>query len=72
MVLSLEEANRIAQGAMAKAEELNAKISVAVCDAGGRMIGASAHGPRPFGPAYTGARARQSRRHRFGPPQWAS
>jgi uncharacterized protein GlcG (DUF336 family) len=38
MVLTLEEANRIAQGAMAKAEELNIKINVAVRDAGGRLI----------------------------------
>jgi len=38
MVLTLEEANRIAQGALAKAEELDVKVSVAVCDAGGRMI----------------------------------
>ncbi len=38
MVLTLEEANRIAQGAMAKAEELNIKINVAVCDAGGRLM----------------------------------
>ena len=38
MVLTLEEANRIAQGTVAKAEELNLKINVAVCDAGGRLI----------------------------------
>ena len=38
MVLTLAEANRIAQGAMAKAEELNIKINVAVCDTGGRLI----------------------------------
>ena len=38
MVLTLDEANRIAQGAMAKAEELDVKVSVAVCDAGGRLI----------------------------------
>ena len=38
MVLTLEEANRIAQGAMAKAEEFTVKVSVAVCDAGGRLI----------------------------------
>ena len=38
MVLTLEEANRIARGAMAKAEELDVKVSVAVCDAGGRLI----------------------------------
>ena len=38
MALTLEEANRIAQGAMAKAKELNIRISVAVCDAGGRLM----------------------------------
>ena len=38
MALTLAEANRIVQGAIAKAEELNIKISVAVCDAGGRLI----------------------------------
>ena len=38
MVLTLDEANRITQGVMAKAEELNIKISVAVCDTGGRLI----------------------------------
>jgi glc operon protein GlcG len=38
MVLTLEEANRIAQGVMAKAEELDIKINVAVCDTGGRLV----------------------------------
>ena len=38
MTLTLEEANRIAKGAVAKAEQLNVKISVAVCDAGGRLV----------------------------------
>ena len=38
MALTLEEANRIAQGALAKAAALNIKINVAVCDAGGRLI----------------------------------
>ena len=38
MVLTLDEANRIAQGVIAKAEELNIKISLAVCDTGGRLI----------------------------------
>ena len=38
MALTLAEANRIVQGAVAKAEELNIKINVAVCDAGGRLI----------------------------------
>jgi len=38
MALTLAEANRVVQGAIAKAEALNIKISVAVCDAGGRLI----------------------------------
>jgi uncharacterized protein GlcG (DUF336 family) len=38
MALTLEEANRVIQGALAKAKEINIKISVAVCDAGGRLM----------------------------------
>jgi glc operon protein GlcG len=38
MGLSLEEANRIVDGAVAKARELNIRISAAVCDAGGRLV----------------------------------
>jgi glc operon protein GlcG len=38
MSVSLEEANRILRGALAKAQELNIKISAAVCDAGGRLV----------------------------------
>ena len=38
MALNLAEANRIVEGAIAKAHEMNIKISVAVCDAGGRLI----------------------------------
>ena len=38
MGLNLEEANRIVEGAVAKARELKIRISVAVCDAGGRLI----------------------------------
>ena len=38
MGLSLQEANRIVEGAVAKARELNIRISAAVCDAGGRLI----------------------------------
>ncbi|PKB65476.1 MAG: hypothetical protein BZY80_00175 [SAR202 cluster bacterium Io17-Chloro-G2] len=38
MALTLEEANRILAGTIAKAEELNIKVNVAVCDAGGRLI----------------------------------
>src|SRR5580658_9883647 len=38
MALTLEEANRIVRGALTKAEELNIRISAAVCDGGGRLI----------------------------------
>ncbi len=38
MPLTLSEANQVVQGGIAKAEELNIKISVAVCDPGGRLI----------------------------------
>ena len=38
MALTLAEANRIIEGAIAKAQELNIKINVAVCDAGGRLV----------------------------------
>ena len=48
MALTLAEANRMVEAAIAKADELNVKLSIAVCDAGGtllafnRMEGASA------------------------------
>ena len=38
MAITLEEANRMVEGAIAKAKELNIKINVAVCDAGGRLV----------------------------------
>src|ERR1700751_5774935 len=38
MSLTLEEANHILRGALAKAQELNIRISAAVCDAGGRLV----------------------------------
>ncbi|MCH7737850.1 MAG: heme-binding protein [Chloroflexi bacterium] len=38
MAISLNEANKIVAGAIAKANELNIKINVAVCDAGGRLL----------------------------------
>ena len=38
MSLTLDEANRILAGALAKARELNIKVSAAVCDGGGRLI----------------------------------
>jgi len=38
MALTLDEANRIVRGAIAKAEQINIKISAAVVDAGGRLV----------------------------------
>ena len=38
MSITLEEANRIIGGAVAKAQQLNIKVSVAVCDLGGRLV----------------------------------
>jgi uncharacterized protein GlcG (DUF336 family) len=38
MALTLAEANRIVQGAIDKATAMNIRISVAVCDAGGRLM----------------------------------
>ena len=38
MALTLDEANRIVRGAISKAQELNIRISAAVCDGGGRLI----------------------------------
>ena len=38
MALTLAEANRIVEGAIAAATEMNIKINVAVVDAGGRLL----------------------------------
>jgi uncharacterized protein GlcG (DUF336 family) len=38
MALTLVEANKVVQGAIDKAREMGIKISVAVCDAGGRLM----------------------------------
>jgi uncharacterized protein GlcG (DUF336 family) len=38
MTVTLEEANRVIQGAIAKANELTIKVSVSVCDGGGRLV----------------------------------
>ena len=41
MAITLEEANRIIQGALAQAAEFNIQVSAAVCDAGGRLVALS-------------------------------
>ena len=38
MALTLDEANRIVQSAIAAAREMNIRISAAVCDSGGRLV----------------------------------
>jgi glc operon protein GlcG len=38
MALTLAEANQVIQGAVEKARAMNIRISVAVCDAGGRLM----------------------------------
>jgi uncharacterized protein GlcG (DUF336 family) len=38
MSLTLAEANKVVQGALDKAREMSIRISVAVCDAGGRLM----------------------------------
>jgi uncharacterized protein GlcG (DUF336 family) len=38
MALTLSEANQVVHAAVAKAQEMNIRISVAVCDAGGRLL----------------------------------
>jgi uncharacterized protein GlcG (DUF336 family) len=38
MALTLAEANQVVQAATDKAREMNIRISVAVCDAGGRLM----------------------------------
>ena len=38
MSLTLEEANRMLDGTLTKARELNIRISAAICDAGGRLV----------------------------------
>jgi uncharacterized protein GlcG (DUF336 family) len=52
MALTLADANRVVEGAVAKARELNIKISVAVCDAGGRLIAFNRMDGAIWGSAY--------------------
>jgi uncharacterized protein GlcG (DUF336 family) len=38
MAMTLAEANQVVQGALDKARDMGIRISVAVCDAGGRLV----------------------------------
>jgi len=57
MPLTLAEANKVVQGAVDKAKELNIRISVAVCDPGGRLIAFN----RMDGAIWAGAYASQGK-----------
>src|ERR1700687_1863450 len=52
MSLTLDKANRILAGALAKARELNIKVSAAVCDSGGRLISLQRMDNAIWGSAY--------------------
>ena len=52
MSLTLAEANTIVQAALDKAKEMNIRISVAVCDAGGRLMAFNRMDNAIWGSAY--------------------
>ena len=52
MALTLAEANQIVQAAIIRAKEMNIKISVAVCDAGGRLVAFNRMDGAIWGSAY--------------------
>src|SRR6202007_3214860 len=68
MGLTLEEANRILRGALAKAQELNIKISAAVCDAGGRLVAFQRMDNAIWANAYA-SQGKAAASAAFGPPR---
>ena len=50
MALTLDEANRVLEATLAKAKQLNIKVSAAVVDAGGRLVRVIADGRLSAGP----------------------
>src|ERR1700726_4802187 len=67
MSLTLEEANRIVTGAVAKAKELNIKVSAAVVDAGGRLVAFQRMDNAIWGSAY-GSQGKAVASAAFGRP----
>ena len=59
MTLTLADANRVIAGAIAKAAKIGARMNIAVCDAGGRLVAFQRMDGAMLGP--TVARARLSR-----------
>jgi hypothetical protein len=73
MGLTLEEANRILRGTLAKAQELNIKISAAICDPGGRPIALQRMDNTMWASAYAPKARPSSRRHSAAPAaKWPS
>ena len=60
MALTLDESTKLCDAAMAKANELGIKISVAVCDPGGRLISFARMDGAIWASVY-GSQARQPR-----------
>jgi glc operon protein GlcG len=71
MTLTLDDANRILRGALKKAEELNIKVSAAVCDAGGRPIALQRMDGAIWASAY-GSQGKAVASAAFGRPRAAS
>src|SRR6267142_1627592 len=67
MGLTLEEANRVLRSAIAKAKQLNIKISAAVCDAGGRLVAFQRMDNAIWGSAY-GSQGKAVASAAFGRP----
>jgi len=67
MSLTLEEANRIVNGAIAKARELNIRVSAAVVDAGGRLVAFQRMDNAIWGSAY-GSQGKAVASAAFGRP----
>ena len=67
MALSLTEANRIVEGAVAAATEMGIKINVAVCDAGGRLLAFNRMDGAIWGGAY-GSQGKAVASAAFGRP----
>ena len=67
MALTLDEANRIIAGSIAKAKELNIKVSTSVCDAGGRLVAFQRMDGAIWGSAY-GSQGKAVASAAFGRP----
>ena len=61
MTLTLDEANRVAEGAMEHARSIDILVCVAVCDAGGKLVSFQRMDGAIWPPS-TAARARPPRR----------